>query len=71
MFTDCFKIILSYLTMFLVTVVFAETNFPVLEKLVKQQKYQLAYELAKNIRSQNEGDSRFDYLYGFIIVIYI
>ena len=44
---------------------FAGAEFPVLEKLVKQQKYQLAYDLAKNIRSQNEGDPRFDYLYGF------
>ncbi len=44
---------------------FAGVSFPVLEKLVKQQKYQLAYDLAKNIRSQNEGDPRFDYLYGF------
>ena len=43
---------------------FADTSFPVLEKLVKQQKYQLAYDLAKNIRTQNEGDPRFDYLYG-------
>ena len=43
----------------------ANNSFPVLEKLVKQQKYQLAYDLAKNIRSQNEGDPRFDYLYGF------
>ncbi len=47
------------------TIVFAETSFPILEKLVKQQKYQLAYELAKKARADNEGDPRFDYLYGF------
>jgi len=43
----------------------ADNNYPIIEKLVKQQKYQLAYELAKNIRTQNEGNPRFDYLYGF------
>jgi len=63
------KFLISKLTIGLLLFIFnetlfAETNFPILEKLVKQQKYQLAYDLAKNIRSQNEGNPRFDYLYG-------
>lgn len=65
MLTNSFKIIILFLTTTLATFVFAGTSYPVLEKLVKQQKYQLAYDLAKNIRAQNEGDPRFDYLYGF------
>ena len=43
----------------------AEYSYPVLEKLLKQQKYQLAYQHASSIRDENEGDPRFDYLYGF------
>jgi len=60
-----FKIISLFLLLVYASVVFAETSFPILEKLVKQEKYQLAYKLAKKIRPQNEGDPRFDYLYGF------
>ncbi len=65
MLTNSFKTIVLFSILMLASVIYAETNFPVLEKLVKQQKYQLAYQLAKNIRAQNEGDPRFDYLYGF------
>ncbi len=60
------KIFLVFIAWMLVSSsqVFAASGYPVLEKLVKQQKYSLAYELATKIRSQNEGDPRFDYLYG-------
>ncbi len=54
----------SILFVLLSTFTFANNGYPIIEKLVKQQKYSLAYELATKIRSQNEGDPRFDYLFG-------
>ena len=38
--------------------------FPKLEQLIKMQQYQLAYNQALKILGENEGDPRFDYLYG-------
>lgn len=40
------------------------TSFPKLELLIKKQQYNLAYQQAIKIRLENEGDPRFDYLYG-------
>ncbi len=65
MITNSFKIIVFCLTVLLVRVVSAEASYPILEKLIQQKQFQLAYDLAKNIRAQNEGEPRFDYLYGF------
>ena len=42
----------------------AEKSFPLLEQYVNQQKYKQAYQQATKLRAQNEGDPRFDYLYG-------
>jgi len=42
----------------------AQNIYPVLEKQIKQQKYKQAYQQATKLRDQNEGDPRFDYLYG-------
>lgn len=39
-------------------------SYPVLEKQVKLKQYQQAYQQAVKLRSQNEGEPRFDYLYG-------
>jgi len=64
MLINGFKFTILILTLVFASLVIADTNYPVLERLVKQQKYQLAYDLAKTIRAQNEGEPRFDYLYG-------
>ena len=62
-----YKIGLFFIAWMLVSTsqVFAASSYPVLESLVKQQKYQQAYQQATKLRAQNEGDPRFDYLYGF------
>ncbi len=40
------------------------SSYPLLEKKIKQKQYTKAYKQAIEIRSENEGDPRFDYLYG-------
>ncbi len=40
------------------------TTYPVLEKYVKMKQYQSAYQRALQLQPQNEGDPRFDYLFG-------
>lgn len=42
----------------------AENGFPLLEKQIKGKLYKQAYQQALKLRSDNEGDPRFDYLYG-------
>ncbi len=42
----------------------AASVFPVLEKYIKQQQYAQAYQQAKKLYLEFEGDPRFDYLYG-------
>lgn len=44
--------------------VYADSSYPVLEKHINQQKYKQAYQQATKLLAQNEGDPRFDYLYG-------
>ena len=44
--------------------VYAQKTYPVLEKHVKEKQYSLAYQRAAKLRAENEGDPRFDYLYG-------
>ena len=39
-------------------------TFPKLEHLIKKGQFSLAYQQAIKLRSDNEGDPRFDYLYG-------
>lgn len=46
------------------SLLYADTSFPLLEKLISQEKYEKAYQLAIKLRDKNEGDPRFDYLYG-------
>ena len=43
----------------------AQTGYPLLEKMVEQKQYKKAYLRAISLRAENEGDPRFDYLYGF------
>ncbi|GAA0424040.1 hypothetical protein GCM10009133_35730 [Cocleimonas flava] len=58
--------LLLYVSLLMASITFASANdYPKLEKLVKEKKYSLAFQYASKIRSQNEGDPRFDYLYGF------
>ena len=42
----------------------AESSYPVLEKNIQQKEYAKAYKRASALRNKNEGDPRFDYLYG-------
>ena len=43
----------------------AQQRYPLLEKSIKDKNYLQAYQRALKLRSKNEGDPRFDYLYGF------
>ena len=54
----------SIFLMLFSSLTFAQSGYPNLEKLIKEQKYSLAYQQAIKLRAQNEGDPRFDYLYG-------
>ncbi len=58
----------AYISVFFLTGIgYAEKNnkaYPLLEKLVNQQQYPQAYQRAIKLRAMNEGDPRFDYLYG-------
>ncbi len=47
-----------------VSLLYADTSFPLLEKLISHENYDKAYQLARKLREENEGDPRFDYLYG-------
>ncbi len=42
----------------------AQSTYPILENKVEQKKYQQAYQQALKLLDKNEGDPRFDYLYG-------
>lgn len=42
----------------------SQYSFPVLEKYVNTQQYAQAYQRALTLRAANEGEPRFDYLYG-------
>lgn len=39
-------------------------SFAALEKLIAEQQYQAAYDLAHSLALKNEGDPKFDFLYG-------
>lgn len=43
----------------------AQNGFPKLEKQIKAKNYKEAYQIALILLDQNEGNPRFDYLYGF------
>ncbi len=58
------KIIIVLVISLHVGIVNAQTSFPTLEKQVKQKQFTKAYLRAIKIRAKNEGDPRFDYLYG-------
>ncbi len=58
-------LIIFSLTISMSSVVIAKTGYPLLEKLVGQKQYAKAYQRAVILREENEGDPRFDYLYGF------
>jgi len=51
-------------SLILFTQIVYSKSFPLLEKNIAAKQYELAYEKASKIRLQNEGDPRFDYLYG-------
>ncbi len=61
-------VLLRVLCMFFCVVVFGlsygQSSYPVLEEQVKQGEYKKAYNQAIKLRVENEGDPRFDYLYG-------
>jgi len=42
----------------------AQNSYPLLEKMIKKKLYLSAYQQALKLRVKNEGDPRFDYLYG-------
>lgn len=58
----------KWLTFFILLICFkvtyAGSSFPKLEAYVNQGNYKLAYQQAVKLRAKNEGDPRFDYLYG-------
>lgn len=58
------KILLFCFTFLLSVIVNAQSSYPVLEKKIQLKQYKLAYQQALKLRAQNEGDPRFDYLYG-------
>jgi len=43
---------------------YGQNIYPLLEKYISKKNYNLAYIQATKLRSQNEGEPRFDYLYG-------
>ncbi len=56
-FIFCFAFLLS-------VIVSAQSSYPILEKKIQLKQYKQAYQQALKLRAQNEGDPRFDYLYG-------
>ena len=42
----------------------AASNYPKLEKSINAKQFQQAFQQASAMQSQNEGDPRFDFLYG-------
>ena len=42
----------------------AISGYPTLEEYIEAKQYQQAYQLARKLNTENEGDPRFDYLYG-------
>jgi len=62
--TVSFLFVLQMILVFCAELYAAEISYPELEKSIKQQNYQLAYQQAIRLRPQNEGEPRFDYLYG-------
>ncbi len=42
----------------------AQNTYPVLEKQINKKQYKQAYQQATKLLAQNEGEPRFDYLYG-------
>ena len=58
-------LLIFIVSLFLLNVtIAAESVFPLLERYIKQQQYIQAYQQAIKLRLDNEGDPRFDYLYG-------
>lgn len=59
------QMILLGLAICLSSTAIAQAGYPLLERLVEQKQYAKAYQRALILREENEGDPRFDYLYGF------
>ena len=60
-----YKTLMFFLALCLNVTVSAQSSYPALEKNIKLKQYTQAYQQALKLRAQNEGDPRFDYLYGF------
>ncbi len=58
------KLVVSMLLGFVVFITYGQNTYPSLEKYINKKNYDLAYQQATKLRAQNEGDPRFDYLYG-------
>ena len=59
-----FNLLLIVLMGLLPVGAYSMSNFPQLEKLIEGKLFVKAYQQASKLQSQNEGDPRFDYLYG-------
>ena len=58
------KIILCFSLFICSALSAAQGGYPLLEQKIKMKQYKLAYKQALKLRALNEGDPRFDYLYG-------
>lgn len=58
------KVIASMFFGFIIFASYGQNIYPLLEKSINEKNYNQAYQQATKLRAQNEGDPRFDYLYG-------
>ena len=59
-----FNLFLIILTGIFPLAAYSLSSFPLLEKQIDEKSFDKAYQRATKLRAENEGDSRFDYLYG-------